>query len=655
MDHLKALGTLCDIRWKQSLSLQSCTDLCHTTWSKKIQIYLWQMATSTTRFVEEISACQRPCEMNLNILNYIYGPALSFPKACDTLLLEYPGHTFYSHMSRSPRGHLTGYESFSSHMIGYIHKNVPLCTPLGRSFNRRHSSRPVVQGATSQAERSSSEEAQVQEQESYLSNNQLMREGSHEMSFLIRQASKSDEDQEKIASVLKKAVPGQDIADVIVVGCGPAGLSLASDLGARGCNVILVGHDVPFVNNYGVWEDEFVELGLEHTLDRVWKKSSCYFKEGVETEIGRSYGRVNRKKLRQELLSRCKDNSVLFYGGTVVSIDTPVDSDADTYSNTCVRVKDGAVFEGKMVTLASGGAAGRFLKYEDGAPDTAAQTAYGIEAEVSGYDNAFDEDTMLFMDFRRHHTGLYPGTAPKQIEGEHPNGGKGLWETSKEAPSFLYAMPESKTRVFLEETCLVAKPALPFSVLKRRLYRRCEALGIKIHNVYEEEWSYIPTGGPLPSRSQAITAFGAAANLVHPATGYSIVRSFRESPNVADAISKAIKEQPNAMNASEYVWDYLWSMEKRRQASFHIFGMELLCQLDLQNTTDFFSTFFALPKSQWEGFLASKLSSINLLTFALLTFAIAPPSIKFRLVNHLVTHPAGKYLLETYTSTEKDE
>ena len=33
-------------------------------------------------------------------------------------------------------------------------------------------------------------------------------------------------------------------------------------------------------------------------------------------------------------------------------------------------------------------------------------------------------------------------------------------------PSFLYAMPmQGGTRVFLEETCLVAKPALPFAVL----------------------------------------------------------------------------------------------------------------------------------------------------------------------------------------------
>ena len=41
----------------------------------------------------------------------------------------------------------------------------------------------------------------------------------------------------------------------------------------------------------------------------------------------------------------------------------------------------------------------------------AAQTAYGIEAEVEGYDEAYDPNSMLFMDFRRHHTGLWDGGA----------------------------------------------------------------------------------------------------------------------------------------------------------------------------------------------------------------------------------------------------
>lgn len=42
----------------------------------------------------------------------------------------------------------------------------------------------------------------------------------------------------------------------------------------------------------------------------------------------------------------------------------------------------------------------------------------------------------------------------------------------------------------------------------------CEIL-LQVVKVEEEEWSYIPVGGPLPKTGQTITAFGAAANLVH--------------------------------------------------------------------------------------------------------------------------------------------
>jgi lycopene epsilon-cyclase len=187
--------------------------------------------------------------------------------------------------------------------------------------------------------------------------------------------------------------------------------------------------------------------------------------------------------------------------------------------------------------MAAGAAAGKFLEYESGAPTVAAQTAYGIQAEVEGYADGYDPDSMLFMDFRRHHTGLWNSTAPRSVlwvgplsltqgmrngarmllqsgrrqsalekhkmcvlcqasvnlcfrlqPGEHPNAGEGLWGTEAEVPSFLYAMPvDGGRRVFLEETCLVAKPALPFAVLKRRLERRLDAMGIKVWFVCRDD------------------------------------------------------------------------------------------------------------------------------------------------------------------------
>lgn len=96
--------------------------------------------------------------------------------------------------------------------------------------------------------------------------NQHSREGAHEAPLVVAQATKEDAEQAPLASVLLPFDPTAT-ADVAVVGAGPAGLVLAAELAAQGLSVALVSPESKFVNNYGVWLDEFKELGLEHTLD----------------------------------------------------------------------------------------------------------------------------------------------------------------------------------------------------------------------------------------------------------------------------------------------------------------------------------------------------------------------------------------------------
>jgi lycopene epsilon-cyclase len=83
--------------------------------------------------------------------------------------------------------------------------------------------------------------------------------------------------------------------------------------------------------------------------------------------------------------------------------------------------------------------------------------------------------------------------------------------------------------------------------------------------VLDEEYSYIPVGGPMPRGDQCVTAFGAAANLVHPATGYSITRMLEESGPFADSIASGLVAQQPVSEAAAQVWDMLWPLEKRRQ------------------------------------------------------------------------------------------
>ena len=44
------------------------------------------------------------------------------------------------------------------------------------------------------------------------------------------------------------------------------------------------GLDVPLVNNYGVWLDEFEALGMAHTLEVTFPDAVCYFGEGKEVK-----------------------------------------------------------------------------------------------------------------------------------------------------------------------------------------------------------------------------------------------------------------------------------------------------------------------------------------------------------------------------------
>ena len=100
----------------------------------------------------------------------------------------------------------------------------------------------------------------------------------------------------------------------------------------------------------------------------------------------------------------------------------------------------------------------------------------------------------------------------------------------------------------------------------------------QVTRIIEEEWSYIPVGGPLPLGSQTATAFGAAANLVHPATGYSIARSMREAPGLARDVAAVLRRRLPVRATAAAVWDSLWPAEKRRQV--RRLSLKLLCDIN---------------------------------------------------------------------------
>ncbi|VFQ68128.1 unnamed protein product [Cuscuta campestris] len=454
--------------------------------------------------------------------------------------------------------------------------------------------------------------------------------GGSEILFVQMQQNKHMEEQSKLLNTLPGISVGERILDLVVIGCGPAGLALAAESAKLGLNVGLIGPDLPFTNNYGVWEDEFKDLGLQRCIEHVWQDTVVYLDAGDPVLIGRAYGRVSRHLLHEELLKRCLESGVSYLNLKVERIAQ------NAIGQSLVECEGNIIIPCRLVTVASGAASGKLLQYEVGGPSVSVQTAYGMEVEVEN--NPYDPSLMVFMDYRDH-----VRHKVHSLEAQYP--------------TFLYAMPMSGTRVFFEETCLASKEAMPFELLKKKLLLRLETMGVRIKKIYEEEWSYIPVGGSLPNTEQRNLAFGAAASMVHPATGYSVVRSLSEAPRYAYVIANILKQSRgmnilmssgNIEHISTQAWNALWPQEKKRQRSFFLFGLALILQLDIEGIRTFFLTFFRLPNWMWQGFLGSTLSSTDLMLFALYMFVIAPNEMRKCLIRHLLSDPTGATMLRTF-------
>ncbi|XP_051149504.1 lycopene epsilon cyclase, chloroplastic isoform X2 [Andrographis paniculata] len=418
--------------------------------------------------------------------------------------------------------------------------------------------------------------------EDFADEEDYVKAGGSEILFVQMQQQKRMDHQSKLSDKLPRILLSSDhILDLVVIGCGPAGLALAAESAKLGLHVGLIGPDLPFTNNYGVWEDEFKDLGLERCIEHVWRDTIVYLDESDPIFIGRAYGRVSRYLLHEELLKRCVESGVSY-------ISTKVERISEASSGHRVVECEGNIeIHCRLATVASGAASGKLLEYEVGGPRVSVQTAYGVEVEVEN--NPYDPSLMVFMDYRD-----YTKHKVQSLEEQYP--------------TFLYAMPVSPTRVFFEETCLASKDAMPFDALKNKLMARLETMGVGIVRTYEEEWSYIPVGGSLPSTEQRNLAFGAAASMVHPATGYSVVRSLSEAPKYASVIANILK-QSNAksptsasrisQNISLQAWNALWPQERKRQRAFFLFGLALILQLDTEGIRTFFRSFFRLPK--WDS------------------------------------------------------
>lgn len=454
--------------------------------------------------------------------------------------------------------------------------------------------------------------------------------------------------------------------DVAVVGGGIAGTTISWLLQEQqSCSVAIIDAKAnatgTWYPNYGEWRDEWHTLSERMKLPQLkecttteWEITDCFFGGSYERPMDerltlpRSYVRVDRIKLQALLRSRFEK-----VGGSSVTgklqaqciapniFDQNLHHDKTGSTLTldngetlrCKVLVDATGFESRLAVKESTLLArGNQVSYPTGY-----QIAYGFIAHLNNL-GPYDPKAMTLFDYR---TSFLEDEPDWLKEG-----------TDK--PTFMYVMPLSQYadgsyRVFLEETSLVGKGPrrLTFQECKRRAYKRLAFHGIEVLDVEEEEYCYIPMGGELPERSQRVITFGAAANMVHPSTGYQACRMLAASTDVAEAIGRRVREGRPPDEIASVAYAAMWGKKNRRQRDFQAFGGDFLMAQPVQLLRGFFMAFFSVEQPVWAGFLAgwpglpgneNHDNWRSRLIFALKLFVQMPTDVKLAMILFAIKH-----------------
>ncbi|ADV67228.1 lycopene cyclase family protein [Deinococcus maricopensis] len=398
---------------------------------------------------------------------------------------------------------------------------------------------------------------------------------------------------------------GGTVTDVLVVGGGPSGVALAAEVAARNLTVRVVAPHAPqpFPATYGAWLDDLPEWA-RGSVAHAWSDVRVHAGRAV-TPLLRPYALLENAQLLSALLGRAEPGGLWWDVGRVVGAQR----DAGVWR---VHSEGGRSWRARVVVDASGhGGTLRRVAFRRGA---ALQTAYGLVGRFRVPPSA--PGAMVWMDYRHPHL---------------PGGAFGA------APSFLYAMHLGGDVYFVEETSLVARPALSVEALRARLRARLEAQGTPCAEVLSTEVCAFPMNAPAPDAGGGLLAFGAAGGLVQPVSGFQVAGALADAPLVADALAAHLPFGPDA--ASRAGWAALWPAARRETRAVQLLGVEALLGLPGAHLPAFFEAFFALPAAQWRAFLAPRTPAGELARIMLRLFARAPMRVRAPLARAACTAP----------------
>lgn len=360
-----------------------------------------------------------------------------------------------------------------------------------------------------------------------------------------------------------------------------------------------------WTNTYAAWRDELPPVVARHAT-----ATSTTRMRVVGTgahEWARPYAVLDNGALA-ELLTRQDVTEIT--GSAAAAEHGPAGS--------TVRLTDGRRFAAAVVVDASGSA--RVLSGGRPPGTPAQQTAVGVtlpEADARAVlgdgslgEGVSGEGTGVFMDWRQ-----VPGTT-------------GGW------PTFLYAVPLPGARMLVEETSLARRPGLPLAVLRRRLHTRLGLAGVAVPRDSPEERVRFPVDDPPPrargTASPAVVPFGAAAGMVHPATGFSVAASLRLAPWMASALAAGLGSDP--AQARRAAWAILWPHGGAAAHELRRRGLEALLRMPPHLVPQFFDLFFSIDEHRRRAFLSTETDFLATSSAMVALFHDAP----WRIRRHLL-------------------
>jgi lycopene cyclase-like protein len=318
-----------------------------------------------------------------------------------------------------------------------------------------------------------------------------------------------------------------------------------------------------------MWKPQAAALGILDAVKRTWSHPGIVTEDGRRA-IGVPYVLLDNERLRQKLLQRIAAGDGRIVTGRVAGM---------TYEpRRAVLMERQAPVAADVVVDASGATP---VLATSSPVARSWQSAYGVLAEVEAL--PWSSDEMVLMDFRHR----FPAPA-----------------------SFLYVLPMGGNRVFLEETVLSSPQPLGYGTLSSRLDERLDAMGIRIVRRLGEERVCIPMGQGLAPASQPVVAFGAAAGLMHPATGYSLAATLELAPTLADTLAAGL-ERGDPEGATRDAWQALLPPSRRRAHFLTRIGHQVFERLEADVLARALSAFFAQPTAWWLAFMSGTSGSFQ--------------------------------------------